>query len=954
MVKTVMMMLSNQRQKWTGYIWWLCCSMLISLGQSWGQSFAERLQAGETIEVEWIQQSLKERNTTPSSNTPLFPDELKPGESETRVGLVLRVAEGGGGMEAKVTYINYLSLPTSRGKVYATNTENIPTLPVILDTRFQNPYFNPQLFLLTALTERVLPVSCQPSDYQQFLEEFAQRVEQSSASNGLPKEQVDGGRRTSLPASLSASSMVAFFCHALGAAVPEHESAVLLTEGGRKDRYIVNYVQVDHPRKMCVLKGNIQSPATDDVNIQFFQEGNWVEFWQDSLIQLADDGSFQFSFPLDHSRTISLYHGYQTMRFYVEPGDTVQFSTNANAFYREMQILGNKQAENEFLLDFYHQMRGDTFFSSYDHELLEKDHVDFFHNKRTKEIQELTFLSQRASGLRPGFRAWMDRTLKLEHAVVQWRAARRFMVEKRVSLDTELLNFLQRKAALLYRLPRGKSFDFAVEEFLYFQYCLLQHAYDSPRFSAQDEMVLAQLLPSKEALVRHSVMQLFRKHIPRGELTGSGLWQLDQLMAIIRDSQLIQEVTAYAKGQQVLPPAIGIRTLQEGKQAPSWRFTDSEGTLVSLEDFVGKKLFLHIGWAENLGMALADVEFLQGGEETLPEIVHLLAASSKDEFERSIAGKEALFIFIPPKEMEALKENYRIDNRSNHYFLIGEDGQVLANHLDLGTARKLRGTWEKIATVPATTVWTPTQRLKFWQSLGISALLMLLISGVILWRRRMTAQREQRRRQLLEVELRGIRSQMNPHFLFNAMSSIQNLIRKQEQEKADLYLGQFAGLMRKTLRNTAEEYIPLSDEIETLEQYCSLESLRHPFQYQFQVDESIDAHNTYIPSMILQPIIENAIIHGLSPKTGTRVLQVQIGSGKEGLNCTVTDNGIGVLAAQEQAGRENHQSKGMKLIRQRLELMGLDGPAHLSMVDRSTLQPPAEGTLVSLTIPVEK
>ena len=64
MVKTVMMMLSNQRQKWTGCIWWLCCSMLISLGQSWGQSFAERLQAGETIEVEWIQQSLKERNTT--------------------------------------------------------------------------------------------------------------------------------------------------------------------------------------------------------------------------------------------------------------------------------------------------------------------------------------------------------------------------------------------------------------------------------------------------------------------------------------------------------------------------------------------------------------------------------------------------------------------------------------------------------------------------------------------------------------------------------------------------------------------------------------------------------------------------------------------------------------------------------------------------------------------------
>lgn len=231
---------------------------------------------------------------------------------------------------------------------------------------------------------------------------------------------------------------------------------------------------------------------------------------------------------------------------------------------------------------------------------------------------------------------------------------------------------------------------------------------------------------------------------------------------------------------------------------------------------------------------------------------------------------------------------------------------------------------------------------------------MLLISGGILWRRRITTRRDLRRRQLLEVELRGIRSQMNPHFLLNAMSSIQNLIRKKEQEKADLYLGQFAGLMRKTLRNSAEEYIPLVDEIETLKQYCSLESLRHPFKYEFQIDERIDAHNTYIPGMILQPIIENAIIHGLAPLAGSRELLIEIGPGREGLNCTVTDNGIGLLASQKQMERKNHQSVGMKLVRQRLELMGLNGRKHLSITDRSTLSPPARGALVSLTIPVEQ
>lgn len=220
-----------------------------------------------------------------------------------------------------------------------------------------------------------------------------------------------------------------------------------------------------------------------------------------------------------------------------------------------------------------------------------------------------------------------------------------------------------------------------------------------------------------------------------------------------------------------------------------------------------------------------DIQSLRETEEQLPEIVHLLAAPGKDQFLRGVAGKEGLFIFVPPDEMDTLREDYRVDNRSNHYFLIGEDGKVLANHYDLNTANKLRGTWGKVADRAPETAWTPAQWLRFWQSLGIGALGLLFISGVVLWRRRIATQRDLRRRQLLETELRGIRSQMNPYFLFNAMSSIQNLIRKDEQEKADQYLGQFAGLMRKTLRNTSEEYIPLTDEIETLEHYCSLESL---------------------------------------------------------------------------------------------------------------------------------
>lgn len=927
---------------------------MICFGQIWGQSFAEALQAGQKIQIEWIQQELKEKNSKRSHPGPLFPDELNPGESEIRVGLHLKVAEAGRVLAAEVTYMSYLAIPILEENPYRSTSEELLSQPIILDTRFQDQYFNPQLFLLDALRGQSLPMSCQVQSYQRFLNQFTQVVEQASAAAPLLTEQINWLQETSLPSALSASSLAAFFCQLLDETVSQLESPRKIQSRKEGDLYRVDYLQVNHPSKICALQGHIQSPATEEVRIKYFQEGNWLDYWQDSLVQLDDEGAFHFSFPLDHPRMVSLFHGYKTMRFYLEPGDTIQFHTNANAFYREMELQGTAQADNAFLLDFYHQMRGDTLYRRYDFDLLEQDHLLFFQKVRTKEARELAFLAQRSSKLRPGFATLMNRILKLEHASTQWEAAYRFMAEKGISLAPELLQHLQQMSTLLYRLPRGKTFDFNVEEFLSFQFYLLQTAYQRPAFTTKEDLVLAQLLPNKETFVRHSVMQLFRKYSELGQLTESGQWQLSQLLAITQDPQLIQEMTVFAEGKQQLPPDVGIRILQKGKAAPPWSFQDKEGVKVGLEDFAGEKLLLHIGWDNNLNLAMSDIQTFQAAQDQLPEIVHLIAAKDKDAFTRSIAGQEGLFIFVPAEEMDILKENYYIDNSSNHYFLIGEDGSILANHLDLGTSKKLRGTWEKVAKRPPATTWTPEQRLQFWQSLGIGALILLMITGVILWQRRLSMRRDLRQRQLLEVELRGIRSQMNPHFLFNAMSSIQNLIRKKEQEKADVYLGQFAGLMRKTLRNTAEAYIPLSDEIDTLEQYCSLESLRQPFQYDFQVDEKIDAHNTYIPSMILQPIIENAIIHGLAPQPGARSLLVSIKPGQEGLSCTITDNGIGILAAQARVDRKQHQSIGMKLVRQRLALMGLKGQEHLSITDRSTLSPPAQGTLVSLTIPLEQ
>lgn len=940
--------------KWGRRASWLLGCLMVPLLALSGQFFQETLEVGQTIKIEWVQQQLLAASINSPSPALRSVDELAAGETELRVGMTLQSVGTSGELSASIEYISYLEIPVRKSSTEPPGPLPLLTEPIILDTRYQDKYFDPRLFLLAELTKQTLPIDCDVEGIRLLFDDFRQRANASAKASHLLEEQRTWLAETPLPQALSAQSMADMFCLLLPQAVPVGEYPVFLGATEKDSLLQTNYVKVDHPTRECIIAGKINAPVTEELTMSFFREGSWLMFWRDSLLQLADDGSFHFAFSLDHPRIVSLRHGYQVMRLYVEPGDTIQLTTNGNAFFQGATMKGPGQEENAFLQDFYHEMRGDTMFRRFDYSLLEQDHTSFFKKVQAKEMCELSYLKQRTHVLRPGFAGLLQQKLKLEHANTQWGAAYQFMVGKQIVFEPELLHHLQGLSRLLYRLPQGKSFDFDVEDYLVFQYYFLRQGYQEANFGRREDIALAALLPGKETSVRHQVMQLFRTYSELGKLTESGKQQLEELMAVVRDTQLLDEMSVLGEGKQQLPEAVAIRTLRKGDLAPSWSLSSREGAEVKLESFLGTDLLLHIGWVDNLDMAMSDIQYLRTGNGRLPEIVHLVVAPDEDSFDRETSGRDGVFVFVSPEEMQGLRASYYIDNRSNHYFLIGEDGRILANHYDLGTAKKLRGAWGGLAKEGEVSTWSAEEKLLFWRTLGISVLCLLLVSALFVWRRRIAEKREERKRQLLEVELRGIRSQMNPHFLFNAMSAIQNLIRKKEQEKADIYLGEFAGLMRKTLRNTAEAYIPLTDEIETLRQYCSLESLRHPFSYTFEVDDSIDIYNTYVPSMILQPIVENAILHGLSPQTGAKSLVVKVLPGEEGLLCTVSDNGIGIIAARQQRQEDGHQSVGMKLIRQRLALMGLRANEHFTIADRSTLTPGTQGTIVSLTIPVEK
>lgn len=932
---------------------WLLVFISIGSRNLPGQSLREKLENNPPFKIEWIQQKFVHQEAAQAKPYPLYPDQLKTGEYDVRIGF--QVIEHQEIWEAKIDYISLVEFPSPNSQQNQDTSAKF--IPKIFDTRYQDTYFYPELYLLDELVGRSLPISCEESIFDNFLADFYQEVREGSPDNNLTDGQVEWLQEITLPETFSASSLSSFFCALQGQTLPTNESPYALQSCEQDDQLLIDFIRLDEPSKRTLLHGKIQSPATNQVRITYFKQGNWLKYWQDTVLHLDDNNSFTLAFPLDNRRTVTLYHGLHMMVYSLHPGDSLSFQTNANAFYREMNFSGQSKRDNEFLLDFYHEMRGDSLSKSYDHLLIQKDHQQYFEKLFARESAELFFLQEHAHALSIDFLLHMDRKIRLDHASTKWEAAYRFAKEKGVKLEPTLIADLKHSGNLLYRLPIDRTFDFKVEDYLAFLYHQLQDIYQNADISSAEEMALGAMLPSKETFVRHTAMQLFRSFGYWGRLSESSLDRLSIISAIARDTNLRKEWTVFRK---IVPRDTTMpfhyRVLHPGQPAPHWTFTDNEGVEIGLKDFVGKKVLLHIGWAKNLEMALVDLEEFKSGQSNsnLPEIIHLVAAPSKEDFNKKTAGEKGLFIYLRKEELDILKEKYYIDNSSNQYFLIGEDGTLLASNLTLATSKKLRGTWAKLSKVPSSFRWTPAQRLRFWQSIGIGTFILLMISGVILWRRRISMRRDQRRRQLLEVELRGIRSQMNPHFLFNAMSSIQNLIRKQEQEKADIYLGQFAGLMRKTLRNTAEEYIPLSDEIDTLEQYCSLESLRHPFEYSFHIHEEIDSHNTYIPSMILQPIIENAILHGLTPLAGSRELRVNISLSDLGLHCKVIDNGIGLLEAQAQVKDKAHKSFGTKLVRQRLDLLGLDGEKHFNIQDRSQLSPASRGTLVTLTIPVEQ
>ncbi len=359
-----------------------------------------------------------------------------------------------------------------------------------------------------------------------------------------------------------------------------------------------------------------------------------------------------------------------------------------------------------------------------------------------------------------------------------------------------------------------------------------------------------------------------------------------------------------------------------------------------------------------------------------------------DTYETFTTAPKILFRSLRINEEDTtVLENYNLDFSKNNikvaftaiaskpyddlevqYMLEGLDNTWLPNQTGLAEYPSLAsGDYTlKVRAKSRNSDWSEESKINFtigkpyWEEwwyfllwgLLVGTVFFLVSLGIIRYSRKQDEIRES----LKSSRLTALRSQMNPHFMFNSLNSIQEFILIQDKRSANKYLSKFSRLMRSILDMSDRNRIPLSQELEALELYLELEAMRFDgeLEYEIKVGEGVNPEFKEIPSMLIQPYVENAIKHGLMHKPGDRTLTVSFRKQGTYLVCEVDDNGIGRERSMQirKESPRRHTSKAMSVTKERLELLNSVSKDNLNVeiIDKKHKDGTAAGTKVIIHI----
>lgn len=297
---------------------------------------------------------------------------------------------------------------------------------------------------------------------------------------------------------------------------------------------------------------------------------------------------------------------------------------------------------------------------------------------------------------------------------------------------------------------------------------------------------------------------------------------------------------------------------------------------------------------------------------------------SFDYYRKYSAYKDTVFNAQKYKSVRDLEMKYEVEKQEQQMALLEEKNQVQ----DLKMSRR--------------------NRLYYVTLIGIG---LILIIGYILIRN----QRLRTKHRAIELEQKLMRSQMNPHFIFNSLIAIQSYIYKKDPVNAGDYLAKFADLIRITLENSRTEFVSFEKELKMLTVYLELQNLRFENLFDYHIDKitNLDPARIKIPPMMAQPFIENAIEHGLRHKKEKGSVRITFARDEQSLKCEVNDDGVGREKSKEFEKKRQHQSMATSITKERLEILSkkFGQKFTLDIVDLKDEKNKAAGTKVSFNMP---
>ncbi len=269
--------------------------------------------------------------------------------------------------------------------------------------------------------------------------------------------------------------------------------------------------------------------------------------------------------------------------------------------------------------------------------------------------------------------------------------------------------------------------------------------------------------------------------------------------------------------------------------------------------------------------------------------------------------------------------------------------------------RKFNSSWSKEISLPFTI--TPPWYRETWFLVALGLLILMLVAGIMYSRIRSVEREEKEKteinKKIAELELNALQSQMNPHFIFNSLNAIQHFVMSQDVVAANQQLSKFGKLMRMYLESSKNKFISLNSEIELIKLYVGMEQLCYEdeFDFELKIDPAVFKEDIEIPTMLIQPFVENAINHGLLPKEGKGLLSIAFSFDSGILFCTIHDNGIGRKEAMKirQMKHKDHKSRGMEITNDRVQVLNYLEESNIDIDIKDINKNNGTGTIVTIS-----